>query len=267
MVHGRMIRPAVAGAVPVKVDESSIKDIPGAKVVWDKGFLGVVARQGMGRDPGRREAQGRVVEGRAAVPGPDRALRPHPQGAGAQARRSKARQTGNVDEAFKTAATRDRGRVRMAVPVARRDGTGLRAGRDQGRQGHLLDRLAEVALRAATASPPQLGMPRRRMFTSIWTRPGPAPTAATTPTMRRMDAARARQGGRQAGAPAIHARARHRLGPEGPGLDPPRPRGDRRPRQRHRLRVPQQGILARRRQHQRQQAVRHAGRPDPRRAR
>src|SRR5262245_30376896 len=43
MVHGRMIRPAVAGAVPVKVDDSSIKDIPGAKVVWDKGFLGVVA--------------------------------------------------------------------------------------------------------------------------------------------------------------------------------------------------------------------------------
>ncbi len=43
MVHGRMIRPAVAGSVPVKVDEASIKDIPGAKVVWDKGFLGVVA--------------------------------------------------------------------------------------------------------------------------------------------------------------------------------------------------------------------------------
>jgi CO/xanthine dehydrogenase Mo-binding subunit len=43
MVHGRMIRPAIAGAVPVKIDESSIKDIPGAKVVWDKGFLGVVA--------------------------------------------------------------------------------------------------------------------------------------------------------------------------------------------------------------------------------
>ena len=45
MVHGRMIRPAVAGAVPEKVDESSIKDIPGAKVVWDKGFLGVVANK------------------------------------------------------------------------------------------------------------------------------------------------------------------------------------------------------------------------------
>ena len=43
MMHGRMIRPSVAGSVPVKVDESSIKDIPGAKVVWQKGFLGVVA--------------------------------------------------------------------------------------------------------------------------------------------------------------------------------------------------------------------------------
>src|SRR5882672_4897921 len=43
MVHGRMIRPAVAGSVPVKVDESSIKDITGAQVVWQNGFLGVVA--------------------------------------------------------------------------------------------------------------------------------------------------------------------------------------------------------------------------------
>src|SRR5215470_16240651 len=33
MLHGRMIRPPVAGAVPAKVDESSIKDIPGVRVV------------------------------------------------------------------------------------------------------------------------------------------------------------------------------------------------------------------------------------------
>jgi CO/xanthine dehydrogenase Mo-binding subunit len=45
MVHGRMIRPPVAGAEPVEVDESSIKQFPGAKVVWKKGFLGVVADQ------------------------------------------------------------------------------------------------------------------------------------------------------------------------------------------------------------------------------
>jgi CO/xanthine dehydrogenase Mo-binding subunit len=43
MVHGRMLRPPVAGAVPVSVDESSVKDIPGVRVVWKQGFLGVVA--------------------------------------------------------------------------------------------------------------------------------------------------------------------------------------------------------------------------------
>ena len=43
MVHGRMIRPPVAGAEPVEVDESFVKEFPGARVVWKKGFLGVVA--------------------------------------------------------------------------------------------------------------------------------------------------------------------------------------------------------------------------------
>ena len=69
MVHGRMIRPAVAGSVPVKVDDSSIKDIPGAQVVWDKGFLGVVADTEWDAIKAAAKAQGRVVEGRAAVPG------------------------------------------------------------------------------------------------------------------------------------------------------------------------------------------------------
>jgi nicotinate dehydrogenase subunit B len=43
MLHARMIRPEVAGAVPVKVDDDSIKDIPGAKAVWIKDLLAVVA--------------------------------------------------------------------------------------------------------------------------------------------------------------------------------------------------------------------------------
>jgi CO/xanthine dehydrogenase Mo-binding subunit len=43
MLHGRVIRPAIAGAMPMAVDESSIKDIPGARVVHEKGFIGVVA--------------------------------------------------------------------------------------------------------------------------------------------------------------------------------------------------------------------------------
>ena len=43
MLHGRTIMPPVAGATPVSFDESSIKNIPGAKVVQVKDFLGVVA--------------------------------------------------------------------------------------------------------------------------------------------------------------------------------------------------------------------------------
>ena len=45
MLHARMIRPPVAGAVPVKVDEDSIKGIPGAKAVWIKDLLAVVAEK------------------------------------------------------------------------------------------------------------------------------------------------------------------------------------------------------------------------------
>ena len=86
MVHGRMIRPPVAGAVPVSVDESSIKDIPGAKVVCDKGFLGVVADKEW--DAIKAAEKLKVEWSDATPPFPDqsRALRPHPQGAGAQAR-------------------------------------------------------------------------------------------------------------------------------------------------------------------------------------
>ena len=43
MLHARTIMPTVAGAVPTAVDEASIKEIPGAKVVWEKNMLGVVA--------------------------------------------------------------------------------------------------------------------------------------------------------------------------------------------------------------------------------
>jgi len=45
MLHARMIRPSVAGAVPLTVDEKTIAEIPGAKVVWIKNFLAVVAEK------------------------------------------------------------------------------------------------------------------------------------------------------------------------------------------------------------------------------
>ena len=43
MLHARVIRPPVAGATPTSVDESSIKSIPGAKVVQKGGYIAVVA--------------------------------------------------------------------------------------------------------------------------------------------------------------------------------------------------------------------------------
>ena len=43
MMHGRVVRPPAYGATLESVDENSIKNIPGVRVVRDKNFLGVVA--------------------------------------------------------------------------------------------------------------------------------------------------------------------------------------------------------------------------------
>ncbi len=43
MLHARMIRPTIAGAEPVAVDESSIADIPEVEIVWIENLLAVVA--------------------------------------------------------------------------------------------------------------------------------------------------------------------------------------------------------------------------------
>jgi CO/xanthine dehydrogenase Mo-binding subunit len=45
MLHGRAVRPPVAGAVPVSVDEASIAGIPGARVLREGDFIAVVAPQ------------------------------------------------------------------------------------------------------------------------------------------------------------------------------------------------------------------------------
>jgi nicotinate dehydrogenase subunit B len=102
MVHGRMIRPAVAGSVPVKVDESSIKDIPGAKVVWDKGFLGVVADKEW--DAIQAAQKLKVEWSDSPPPFPDQAaLYDHIRKASVR-KRNIEKENGNVDEAFKSAA-------------------------------------------------------------------------------------------------------------------------------------------------------------------
>jgi nicotinate dehydrogenase subunit B len=103
MVHGRMIRPAVAGAVPVNVDESSIKDIPGARVVWNQGFLGVVADKEW--DAIKASRQLKVTWSNATPPFPDQAtLYDHIRQAPVRKSETEGRRLGDVEAAFKSAA-------------------------------------------------------------------------------------------------------------------------------------------------------------------
>jgi CO/xanthine dehydrogenase Mo-binding subunit len=102
MVHGRMIRPAVAGSVPVKVDESSIKDIPGAQVVWDKGFLGVVANKEW--DAIQAAQKLKVEWSQVDPPFVDQATLYDHIRKTAPRKRQVEKENGNVDDAFKAAA-------------------------------------------------------------------------------------------------------------------------------------------------------------------
>ncbi len=102
MVHGRMIRPPIAGSVPVKVDESSIKKFPGAQVVWDKGFLGVVADKEW--DVIQAMEALKVEWSKVEPPFPNQnTLYDHIRKAPAR-KRQVEKENGNVDEAFKSAA-------------------------------------------------------------------------------------------------------------------------------------------------------------------
>src|SRR6202034_153127 len=102
MMHGRMIRPAVAGAVPVKVDDSAIKNIPGAKVVWEKGFLGVVANREW--DAIQAAEKLKVEWSNQQPPFPEQAsLHDYIRKASVR-KRMVEQENGDVDAAFKTAA-------------------------------------------------------------------------------------------------------------------------------------------------------------------
>jgi CO/xanthine dehydrogenase Mo-binding subunit len=102
MLHGRMLRPPVAGAVPVRVDDGSIADIRGARVVLEKGFLGVVAENEW--DAVKAAQRLKVEWSDAKPPFPEQAaLYDHVRKAPVR-KRDVGKETGNVDEAFKSAA-------------------------------------------------------------------------------------------------------------------------------------------------------------------
>src|SRR3954464_8283512 len=103
MVHGRVIRPAVAGSVPVKVDESSIKDISGAQVVHQNGFIGVVAPKEW--DAIQAMQKLKIEWSKVEPPFPNQtALYDHIRKAPVRKQAVEGKTAGNVDEAFKTAA-------------------------------------------------------------------------------------------------------------------------------------------------------------------
>jgi nicotinate dehydrogenase subunit B len=101
MLHARMIRPKIAGATPVRVNEESIKDIPGARVVWIKDLLAVVAEKEWNAV---RAAQGLDVtwsDSKPNFPGHDK-LHEHIRKAPVVKRHIQA-ENGNFDDGIKQA--------------------------------------------------------------------------------------------------------------------------------------------------------------------
>src|SRR6267142_3740655 len=103
MLHARMIRPPVAGSTPVKVDEASIKDIGGAKVYLEKGFLAVYAENEWNAI---KASQKLKVEWSDVKPSfvEQVALYDHIRKTPPRKHQDDGKQVGNVDEAFRTAA-------------------------------------------------------------------------------------------------------------------------------------------------------------------
>ena len=102
MLHARVLRPPVAGATPVKIDEASIKDIPGARVVRDNNFLAVVADKEW--DAIKAFQRLEIEWSNAAPPFPDQAaLYDHIRKAAVR-KREDVKPAGDVDAAFRSAA-------------------------------------------------------------------------------------------------------------------------------------------------------------------
>jgi nicotinate dehydrogenase subunit B len=102
MVHARMVRPPVAGASIVSLDESSLKGIPGARVVRENNFLAVVADKEW--DAVKAQRALKVQWSDAKPPFVNQAaLYDHIRKAPVRMR-EESKPVGNVDEAFKSAA-------------------------------------------------------------------------------------------------------------------------------------------------------------------
>jgi CO/xanthine dehydrogenase Mo-binding subunit len=101
MLHARMIRPSVAGAVPVAVDGTSIAHIEGAQAVWIKDLLAVVAESEWNAVRAARALKVTWSESKPNFPGND-GLHAHIRNAPV-VKRTIQRENGSVEEGFKQA--------------------------------------------------------------------------------------------------------------------------------------------------------------------
>ncbi|MEX2451898.1 MAG: molybdopterin cofactor-binding domain-containing protein [Rhodospirillales bacterium] len=103
MMHGRVIRPPKAGATPLSVDDSSIKAIPGVRIVRDEDFVGVVAEHEWNAVKAAEALKITWSDSPANFPDQD-ALYDHIRQAPVIKDKSKDKDIGDVDAAFAKAA-------------------------------------------------------------------------------------------------------------------------------------------------------------------
>jgi nicotinate dehydrogenase subunit B len=103
MLHARMIRPPVAGATPVKIDQSSIKNIPGVTVFHEKGFVAVLSENEWDAITAWQTLK---IEWSDTKPPfvSDAALYDHIRNTPPRKQQEEGKTIGNVADAFKTAA-------------------------------------------------------------------------------------------------------------------------------------------------------------------
>ena len=102
MVHARVIRPPVAGAVPTAVDEASVKNIPGVQIVREQAFLAVVAPREYDAVKAARQLKVTWSDAKPNFPGHAKVY-DHIRAAPV-IQKGADKDVGEVDEAFKNAA-------------------------------------------------------------------------------------------------------------------------------------------------------------------
>src|SRR5262249_27286549 len=129
--------------VPVAVDEGSVHDIPGVRIVRDKGFIGILAEHEW--DAVQAAERLTVTWSEAPPPFPAmEALYDHIRAAPV-VKREVPVATGEIDPALSGAACRSG--IRVAVPIACQHGSRLRRRRREGRRCDIVDRLTETPFR------------------------------------------------------------------------------------------------------------------------